>query len=144
MLLLVNHGQEQLLVHHHLLVGLFRRCLNHISCDLRVDGGLGVLLLLGVVRRLGPLLFAFHELDGHLLVRFDLLVRYYLRKRWLQLQRFFRLLIVDRVELFQVFGRLMHRQQLDLLLLNIIGSGHLLDIDLFDRGQGLLGWLDQR
>lgn len=132
------------------MVTLFWRRLHQdfvIASDLRVDGGLTVLLLLGIVRGLRPLLLPLHQLDGHLLVRFNLLVRYYLRKRRLQLQGVSRVLtVLDRIELFQVFGRLMHREQLDLLLLQVVGCPrhHLLDVDLFNLRRRLLGRFNQR
>lgn len=94
-LLLINHGQEQLFVHHHLLVvdhhflvtHLWRRLKEDfiIAAHLRVDSVLSILLLLSIVRRLWSLFLALDKLDGDLFVCFNLLSGYDLRKRWLQL-----------------------------------------------------------
>lgn len=87
-LLLIDHGQEHLFVDHDLLVCLFGRRLQEdlsINTHLRINSILGILLLLGIVRRLGPLLLGLDKLDRYFLVRFNLLIGYYLREGWLQL-----------------------------------------------------------
>ena len=150
LLLLVYHGQEQLLLDRDFLVTLFWGRLQNdliVGSHLWINCTFTILLLLGVVRGLRPLLLpAFDQLDGHLFIIFNLLIRYDLRERWLEFEGLFGILIniiLHWHELFEVFGRFMHRQQFDLPFLNVVGFGdYLFDIDLFDVGRRLLGWFD--